>query len=321
VNILIAEDDRVSALVLRRTLERAGHEVTVATDGEQAWAEFRARTYRLVISDWMMPGMDGLDLCRNIRESGADSYTYIILLTAKAQREDRLAALDAGVDDFLSKPLNQADLTARMKTAQRILTWEMQLQDVNETLMRNAMELAGQATEIDRMRKEAEYLATHDTLTGVLNRRAWFHLATDGHPTAIAIFDVDHFKQVNDEFGHPAGDNVLVTIASRLAEALGPTVTVGRLGGEEFGALFRFSLGTATSDCERAVAAVPATPIALPNGQVITVSVSAGLSPWLGSLKLREASLARTYEAADKLLYEAKNAGRGRLSTGQPMAA
>ena len=266
--------------------------------------------------------MDGLDLCRHIRQSGADSYTYVILLTARTQREDHLEALEAGVDDFLTKPLNQGDLAARMKTAQRILTWEHQLQEVNESLLRNTMVLAAQAAEIDRMREEAEYLATHDMLTGVLNRRAWFNAATSTKPTAVAIFDIDFFKGVNDEHGHPAGDDVLVSVARRLGQALADNATLGRIGGEEFAALFHVAFEAAKSACGAALDAVSVTPIPVPNNRSITITVSAGLSPWLGKGHAsREESLARTYEAADRLLYAAKRTGRGRLVADTPKAA
>lgn len=322
MRILIAEDDRVSALLLQRTLERMGHAVTVSTDGRDAWKAYQEDPFSLVISDWMMPGMDGLALCRCIRESGADSYTYVILLTARTQREDHLEALDAGVDDFLTKPLNQGDLAARMKTAQRILAWEHQLQDVNESLMRNAMVLAAQAAEIDRMREEAEYLATHDMLTGVLNRRAWFNAATSTKPTAVAVFDVDFFKGVNDAHGHPAGDDVLAAVAGRLSRALAEQAILGRIGGEEFAALFQVPFPEAETACAAALDAVGAAPIPLPNNQSITITVSAGLSSWLGrGHASREESLAHTYEAADRLLYTAKRSGRGCLVAEAPKAA
>ncbi len=322
MRVLIAEDDSVSALLLQRTLERMGHDTTVSTDGLEAWNAYQEGPFSLVITDWMMPSVDGLELCRRIRQSGADSYTYVILLTARTQREDHLEALEAGVDDFLTKPLNQGDLAARMKTAQRILTWEHQLQDVNESLLRNTMVLAAQAAEIDRMREEAEFLATHDMLTGVLNRRAWFSAATSTKPTAIAVFDVDNFKSVNDEHGHPAGDDVLASVAERLGQAMAGQATLGRIGGEEFAALFQVAFPGAKSACAAALAAVRATPIALPEGGSITITVSAGLSPWLGKGNLsREASLARTYETADKLLYAAKRSGRGRLIVNAAEAA
>ncbi len=322
MNVLVAEDDRVSALVLRRTLERMGHQPTVTADGEEAWAAFMTGDFHLVISDWMMPGMDGLDLCRKIRESGADSYTYVVLLTAKAQREDRLNALEAGVDDFLPKPLNQADLAARMKTAQRILSWEQQLREVNETLLRNSMLLAVQAAELDKMREDAEFLATHDVLTGVLSRRAWFSQATSTKPLGVAIFDVDFFKRVNDSYGHPAGDQVLIAVAQQLSEALGPNTIVGRVGGEEFGALlYDEPFDLAVSQCTYAVNSIAAEPFMLRDGRTVEVSVSAGLASWRAGKLIREDSLARTYEAADRLLYEAKRTGRAKLVSDWQKAA
>jgi diguanylate cyclase (GGDEF)-like protein len=186
---------------------------------------------------------------------------------------------------------------------------------VNETLMENTILLAAQAAELERMRREAEFLATHDVLTGVLNRRAWFQQATSTKPHAVALFDIDHFKGVNDRYGHPAGDHVLLTVAARLAAALGDRASLGRVGGEEFGALlFDESFDVAVATCETALAEVAATVIELPSGGFTRMTLSAGVSPWISGRLSREESLALTYEAADRLLYQAKNAGRAQLA-------
>ena len=238
MNILVAEDDTVSALILRRALERLGHTVFTASNGEDALSLFRQQSCSAVVSDWMMPGMDGLELCGRIRALSPERYTYILLLTAKTQREDRLMALAAGVDDFLTKPIDMADLTARIRVAERITNWQRQLQETNASLVQSSMALAAQAAEMNRLRIEAEYLASHDSLTSLLNRRAWFAAAESGSYTSLALFDVDRFKLVNDRHGHPAGDSVLRWVAETLAAAIGGCGVVGRLGGEEFGVLF-----------------------------------------------------------------------------------
>ncbi|MGH2633166.1 MAG: GGDEF domain-containing response regulator, partial [Tepidiformaceae bacterium] len=212
---LVVDDDTVSALVLRKTLEHLGHEAVVASDGWQAARLYDEHGFPVIISDWMMPRMDGLDLCRHVRAAGSDAYTYLILLTAKTQRNDRLEALQAGVDDFLTKPLDRAELAARITVAGRIVSWDTQLRELNASLFASKEAMVQQALELDRMRCEAEYLATHDSLTGLLSRRAWFDLALTGRPRALAMFDIDNFTTINDRFGHPAGDEVLREVARR----------------------------------------------------------------------------------------------------------
>jgi diguanylate cyclase (GGDEF)-like protein len=304
VKILIAEDDPVSALVLRRTLEKLGHEPTLAEDGRQALDRFGEFDYRLVISDWMMPGLDGIGLCEAIRGAANDWYTYFILLTARTQREERLTALRAGIDDFLEKPLDSAELTARLTVAERLLEWEQRLRDANHQLQQKNDEVA--------------YLASHDGLTGTLNRRAWFEAATQLRPTAIAVFDIDHFKAVNDQYGHPAGDVVLQEVARRVSASVAEDGVVGRLGGEEFGITFTLSYEDAVEACGALLEAVAESPVVLRNGTPIPVTVSCGISAWRPGQLSREEAVALTYEAADRALYRAKAAGRSRVAVASP---
>src|ERR1041385_6108006 len=128
MKILIADDDRVSSLILRNSLEKMGREVTPTSSGLDGWRKLQNDDYNLVMSDWMMPEMDGLELCRRIRGHETGTYTYIILFTGRARREDRLDALNAGADDFLAKPLDTAELTARLAVSQRILDMQCELQ-------------------------------------------------------------------------------------------------------------------------------------------------------------------------------------------------
>ncbi|MGE5597217.1 MAG: PAS domain S-box protein [Hyphomicrobiales bacterium] len=186
--------------------------------------------------------------------------------------------------------------------------------ELMEALRSNTQVLEEQAATLDRLWSEAEYTANHDMLTGALNRRAWFALGTSGPDWTVAIFDIDWFKKVNDGYGHPAGDAVLVEVTRRLeAEFAAVEGVVGRLGGEEFGVLLPAgSLSAARRACERAVQAVSTVPIALPGGQAIPVTVSVGLAPWHPRPD-RDEALWRTYEDADRALYEAKAAGRARV--------
>ncbi|MCC7365489.1 MAG: GGDEF domain-containing protein [Dehalococcoidia bacterium] len=168
-------------------------------------------------------------------------------------------------------------------------------------------ELAEHARSLDALRAEAVQAATHDGLTGVLTRRAWFEAAYAAPPAAVALLDIDHFKRINDTFGHPAGDDVLRQVAGRMAMLAGPGATVGRLGGEEFGILL-LEASSAELSCDRLVGAFRDAPLVLASGDVLPVTVSIGLvfsSP--------NAPIDALYAAADSALYEAKRAGRARL--------
>lgn len=213
----------------------------------------------------------------------------------------------------LAPPLGEDLVYGVGRDVTELVEAQEHLEQMLAVLQTNSRRLSEQAAEMDRLRIEAEHLANHDTLTGLVNRRAWFAHATERRPTAIAIFDIDHFKRVNDTYGHPAGDSVLCSVAERLRLALPADALLGRLGGEEFGVLFHGSFTQSRSAARAAVEAVSASPIAVARALLVTVSVSGGLSPWRADGNSREQSLATTYEAADKALYDAKAAGRDRL--------
>ena len=180
-------------------------------------------------------------------------------------------------------------------------------------LQENAAVLEEQAQELNRLRERAERLANYDDLTGLMNRRAWFAQAITSRPTAIAFLDVDYFKQVNDDHGHPVGDAVLVEVARRLREVTGLAGTVGRIGGEEFAIQFHVPFAAARRFCQAAVREMVSRPIEVAPSTRITLSISAGLSIWRRDGATREHSLAATYSAADRALYRAKQSGRSRL--------
>jgi|GEM_PF-1213767 len=136
MKILVVDDDDVSALVLSDRLQDLGYDVTVASDGAEAWSRIQETSFRIVILDWMMPQMDGMEVCRRIRGMESESYTYVILLTGRTDRKDRLEALEGGADDFLTKPLDQAELLARLKAADRILRSEEAVRLTNQELQR-----------------------------------------------------------------------------------------------------------------------------------------------------------------------------------------
>jgi diguanylate cyclase (GGDEF)-like protein len=221
MKILIAEDQPVAAMYLRRLLEKMGHHAEVAPDGEAAWQVIRDGDISLLISDWMMPRLDGLELCRRLRSLPSHRYIYIILLTSLDRYEDRIKGLRAGADDFLTKPPDSDELAVRLEIAQRILAVHDQLARQNALL--------------------AE-LASTDELTGVKNRRRFredldllFSQANRlGCPLSLILLDIDHFKSYNDTFGHPAGDRVLQQVGRLLRSSVRGHDVVARYGGEEF---------------------------------------------------------------------------------------
>ena len=292
MRILIAEDQAVAALFLRRTLERMGHEVAVAADGEAAWEAVRDGNVSLLISDWMMPRLDGPDLCRRIRAAGLVSYTYIILLTAREGRIDRLEGLRAGADDFLTKPPDPDELAIRLEIAGRIIA-------VHETLARQNARLAE--------------LATVDELTGVKNRRQLrgdleIHTTLavgEGTALSLVMLDVDHFKPYNDAFGHPAGDDVLRGIGETLIRAVRRNDVVARYGGEEFAIL----LPTAGIDEAMEVARRIHAAIADRDWPHRAITASLGVAT-LGT----DTHPGSLVDHADRALYHSKQTGRDRVT-------
>jgi len=222
MKILIAEDDAVSRRVLEATLKRWGYEVAVVHDGGRAWDMLeRDPGLSLAILDWMMPGLDGIDLCRALRARKSDTYTYVILITAKDDPQSMLIGLEAGADDFLAKPVAPEELRARLRAGQRIV-------ELQERLI--------------AAREEQRRHADRDGLTGVSSRRRVLEVldhslserAAGGTELALAMVDMDDFKPINDQHGHIAGDRVLRAVCERVQRMLRRTDVFGRYGGDEF---------------------------------------------------------------------------------------
>ncbi len=298
MRILIADDDPVSRRLLEGTLIRMGHAVVAVPDGTAALKVLLAPDGpRFAILDWMMPGADGLTVCREIRKSAQD-YVYIVMLTARDGREDRLVALDAEVDDFLTKPLDQVELRVRLRSGARVVDLQARLLDTQRALHHQAM---------------------HDPLTGLGNRRMILEelgaelgrTSREHRALAIAIGDLDRFKQINDTHGHATGDMVLQATAKRLQTVLRSYDAVGRLGGEEFLLLLPgCEQAEALEIAERARLAVGSEPIKCPSG-LISTSMSLGVACRRPRDTTEAVSLV---EAADLALYRAKAGGRNRVS-------
>ena len=305
MRILIADDDLSSLKVLEHILVSGGHQVTPASEGLQAWETLSGDDPpRLAIIDWVMPNMDGLELCRKVRSeiTGDRRYIYVILLTANDTKEDIIAGMVAGADDYIVKPFHRQELEVRVRAGQRILDLEAKLL---------------------RAQDDLEYLALHDPLTGILNRRALFTaldaelaraVRSPDHYLSIAMLDIDHFKKVNDTHGHETGDEVLCELVRRVRSTLRGYDVLGRYGGEEF--VVSVSGEGAPPDrsvFERMREAISATPMSTTNGK-IRITASFGVVNSDGSDN-RDLLLA----AADSALYEAKNAGRNRVVTVAPV--
>jgi len=215
MSILIAEDSNFFRQLLVKTLGNWGYEVVTAGDGDAAWEILqREDAPRLAILDWVMPGLSGLEICRRVAGGERIPYIYLILLTSKDNKDDIVAGLEAGADDYIAKPFHEEELKCRVKIGERMI----------------------------RLENKISQLAATDPLTGVLNRRAFMmrmegelHRAKrNSEPVSIIMVDIDYFKKINDSYGHQIGDVVLQNIANRLSASLRSYEFIGRFGGEEF---------------------------------------------------------------------------------------
>jgi diguanylate cyclase (GGDEF)-like protein len=301
--VLIVDDDPLVCERLRSLVTASGFEVRTSSSGAGVLATLRKDFCPIVISDRMMPDMDGLTLCRTIRSEQFAGYVYVLLLTVQDSEQDILAGLEAGADDYLSKRASSAQLIARLRTAQRILTLEHSLR-----------------TLIDERSREA----TTDPLTGASNRRYFTrHVSREfkrvhryGGELSVLMLDIDHFKTVNDRFGHAVGDEVLQEFAKRIGSCLPREVDwYARLGGEEFAVVLpHTNLAGAEIVAEKIRDRISATPMRTSSGPIgVTVSIGvASLAALLGVK--RSASLDDLLEVADQGLYASKLAGRNRVT-------
>lgn len=296
MRILIADDDGPSRDLVEIVLRQDGHEAVRVSDGIEAWAALQQPDApRVAILDWMMPGMDGLEVVRRVRELPADPPPYLIMLTARDEKADTVAALNAGANDYVSKPFNVGELRARVAVGCRLV--EMQ-----EALVES--------------RRELSRLAAHDPLTGLLNRRAILERLdeeisrTTRHADglAVAMCDIDHFKQVNDRHGHQTGDDLLRGLAQILSRSVREYDHVGRFGGEEFLLVMPLKAGAdPAAVCERIRRAVAEATFPTRTGS-LRVTVSIGVVARAGGQTVDE-----LLTAADTALYRAKNEGRDRV--------
>jgi diguanylate cyclase (GGDEF)-like protein len=305
LRILVADDDPISRLIAQTALRNLGHQCHTVTDGAQAWDAFQSGHPDVVISDWMMPGLNGLELCRNIRDIAPEGYTYFIMVTSQRSLDQVIDGMTAGADDYLVKPLNTDDLQGRLIAAARVTSLHRQLTD--------------QRSELEGLNEELTAIARRDPLTGLGNRRALqedlelleARVTRYGHRYCMALLDIDHFKSYNDTYGHQAGDDVLQAVAAQLrVEARGGDALY-RYGGEEFLCIFpEQSLANGTIAAQRMRAGLESLAIPHVGNDNGVLTLSAGLAV-LDPSKKR--SVAEVLKEADEALYRAKELGRNRI--------
>ena len=293
--ILIAEDDPVSQRMLQSFLTKWGYEIIAVSSGTEALRILEGPDAPpLAVLDWMMPGMEGPEICREIRKDPERPYTYVLLLTARTQKEDLLKGLEAGADDYLTKPFDVQELRARLHVGRRIL-------DLQHHLLAATDEL--------------RFRASHDMLTGIPNRgtileavnRERARQIRDGGSFGVILADLDHFKAVNDNHGHLAGDIVLKEAACRMRACVRSYDSVGRYGGEEFLIVVPTGDGNSTAAvAERVRQAISEKPVMTESGP-ISVTASLGIAVSI------DRDVKEVLRSADEALYCAKARGRNRV--------
>jgi len=293
MKILIADDDFTSRIVLAQVLKNLGHEVIETEDGDQAWAVLQAPDApRFAILDWVMPGLEGPELARRVRSLQQDRSPYLIILTSRSEKEAVIEGLEAGADDFLSKPFNTGELRARVDVGRRILELQDKLIESRDTLA---------------------HQASHDALTGLPNRRAILEqlgkeLARTSRmdvSLAVGLCDLDHFKQVNDRYGHQTGDEALCGFAKVLGESVRAYDSVGRIGGEEFLVILPMKAGADWRSAFEVLGRRIAEAIIPTRSGPLSLTASIGVV-CAGTTSTVDGIL----ESSDQAMYQAKHRGR-----------
>ena len=298
MHILIADDNPVDRALLKGLLLREGHQVTIAENGLDSWNILQTNEApRLAILDWHMPGMDGLEVCRRLRQLEHRPYVFVILMTSSDERQDLLEGLASGADDYLTKPPDLALLRARLEVGRRILTLQSNFMAAQEKL---------------------SFQADHDSLTGLYSRSAILgqlereisRARRNVSPLGVIIADLDHFKRINDTHGHAAGDQALCEAARRFTASVRPYDTVGRLGGEEFLILLPGCDASSTmAQAERLRECICHRPLDLSGLRIPMTASLGGASVDLSAPEQGDALMAR----ADAAMYQAKESGRNRV--------
>ncbi len=309
-SILLVDDEPVSLRILQMQLHRNGYDVFVATSGEEALELALKRCPDIVVADWQMPGMDGMELCRTLRRSVEGRDIYFLLLTGNGDAKVIVKAFDAGVDDLVYKPFIAEVMDARIKGGERLVQLNRKVEKDKRTMMR-------QVTELGVLTRKLRATALTDELTGLPNRRfaikcldsEWKKMKRTGHDLTLIMIDIDHFKSVNDEFGHDAGDVVLRETARVFRDSMRAGDEICRIGGEEFLLICRgASEEESVVVAERVRAGIEAHVMPI-EGFSRALTVSLGVA----SIESSMSSIDEFLKFADNALYAAKNNGRNRI--------
>ena len=313
MRVVIADDDATSRVALKAIASKLGHKCLIVNDGSSAWELLETKSVDVLLTDWMMPGLDGPELCRRVRQDLRQRYIYIALITVLDNPMQILEGMNAGADDYLIKPVDPFAVQTRLVAAQRITALHRELVEVRSQLEQVNLELLGQSLT--------------DPLTGIGNRRrmeedlarAHAQALRYGRPYSIALFDIDHFKLYNDHYGHLAGDETLRQVARCLHQSVRAGESIYRFGGEEFLVLL--------ADClvDGAIAAADRIRVALADAAIAhavrpspppVVTISGGLSCWSPRILTTHEML----QLADEALFRAKSLGRNRVQAYEPNA-
>jgi len=302
--ILLVDDEPTQRLIMARLLKRAGYDVETASNGKEALAKIEAGDFQLMITDWEMPEMDGIALCGALRASQTKGYIYTILLTARDAIEHVVTGLQAGADDYLTKPVIEPELIARLSTGKRIVTLERNLRQANE---------------------ENRRLSITDPLTGAFNRRYLMEqlpreidrAARYGRQLSVIMCDVDHFKRINDTHGHLAGDEVLKWFVKHLQNNVRASDWVARYGGEEFVIVLpETNVQNAAHAAEHLREQVSSSPFT--SGELsFPTTASFGVAGWRDKVP-PGATLDALIAKCDAGVYASKDGGRNRVTV-EPM--
>jgi diguanylate cyclase (GGDEF)-like protein len=315
LNVLVVDDDATTLKLLEAMLKSAGHRVVLARNGVEALQQIAQNPPQLLVSDWMMPEMDGITLCRHVRASDEWRNIYVVILTAQENPERLIQAFEAGADDYLHKPITPKILFARLRAAQRVIQMQAELADDHKQLQRLADELTA-------ANERLQQLVLTDVLTELPNRRAamerleqeWSSMLRSKRPLVCMIIDIDHFKTINDKFGHPVGDLALKNVAQTLRRAARAQDMVCRFGGEEFLVIcIDTDMEAAYLCAERLRQQVAALTVGSFNPP-LQLTISIGVSAAKDTMVTLDELLSR----ADKCLYAAKQAGRNRTVCEKP---
>lgn len=304
--VLIAEDDANFSDALETMITAWGYDVVTATNGMEAWQILQKdNAPNLTILDWLMPGMDGVEICRRLRSRSQEAYTYVILLSIQDQVEHITEALHAGADDFLTKPIIPSELEARLLVGRRILAMQSQLIAAREALRLQAT------------RDPLTLAWNRDGILDILHREV-SRSARSGAPISVIMLDIDNFKHTNDTYGHLAGDAMLVEVANRIKNSLRSYDAIGRYGGDEFLIILPNCDAEAGATLAERIRQKVVRPSAALLDDSFATTISMGLATTTMGIGLKVKDL---IGAADSALINAKKMGRDRVQVYEALAS